>query len=368
MKLKSERQFHIPKMALPSEVDSSTLELLDGQTHVWNHIFHFTNSMTLKCAIQLGIPDAIHKHGKPMTLSELADALPINKAKSDGLYRLMRILVHSKFFDKVKKSEDEEEAYSLTRVSRLLLRDEPLSIAPFALAMLDPVLLDPYHHMAEWFQDELPSPFFTKHGKNLWEYAGEDQRWNQSFNEGMACDAGFATSILTKHCKQVFEGLETMVDVGGGTGAVAKAVADAFPGLKCIVLDLPQVVDGMEGFENLRYVGGDMFESIPQADAVFLKWIFHDWPYEESIKLLRKCKEAIIPSGKVIIVDMVVDYKNENRKATETQFFFDMMMMTDATGIERTEKDWAKLFFDAGFKSYKINHVLGLRSVIEVFP
>lgn len=42
-----------------------------------------------------------------------------------------------------------------------------------------------------------------------------------------------------------------MVDVGGGTGTVAKGFADAFPGLKCIVLDLPHVVEGMKEFDNL---------------------------------------------------------------------------------------------------------------------
>ncbi|WMV49020.1 hypothetical protein MTR67_042405 [Solanum verrucosum] len=37
--------------------------------------------MSLKSAIQLNIPDIIHKHGKPMTLDELANALSINKSK-----------------------------------------------------------------------------------------------------------------------------------------------------------------------------------------------------------------------------------------------------------------------------------------------
>lgn len=57
-------------------------ELLEAQTHVWNHIFNFINSMTLKCAIQLGIPDIISKHGKPMTLNELVSALTINLSKT----------------------------------------------------------------------------------------------------------------------------------------------------------------------------------------------------------------------------------------------------------------------------------------------
>ncbi|KAK6120695.1 hypothetical protein DH2020_045558 [Rehmannia glutinosa] len=362
-------------MALPNGIVESTHELLDAQAHVWNHIFSFINSMSLNCAIELGIPDIINEHGKPMTLSQLVNALPINKLKSDGLCRLMCILTHSKFFIKAKISEDgneDEDGYCLTPASRLLLRDEPLSLLPSARAMLDPILIDPWHHVSEWFQNDCSSSFVTKHGMTFWEYVGVEERFNRMFNDAMASDAHFVVSVVTKECKQVFEGLKSMVDVGGGTGLVAKGIADAFPDLKCVLLDLPRVVAGMEGDKNLSYVSGDMFESIPQADAVFLKWIFHDWTDEESVKLLRKCNEAIISSKnngkKVIIVEMIVDDKKEDHEATETKLFFDMLMMVDATGKERTEKEWAKLFVAAGFTSYKITRVLGLRSVIEVFP
>ncbi|KAK8992101.1 hypothetical protein V6N11_044993 [Hibiscus sabdariffa] len=67
-------------------------ELLEAQAHVWNHIFSFINSMSLKCAVDLGIPDIIHNHGKPMTVSKLVAALPIlNSTKARNLYRFMRI-------------------------------------------------------------------------------------------------------------------------------------------------------------------------------------------------------------------------------------------------------------------------------------
>ncbi|KAL8506535.1 hypothetical protein ACS0TY_017428 [Phlomoides rotata] len=354
-------------------VELSTQDILDAQTHVWNHIFNFINSMSLKCAVQLGIPDAIHKHGKPMTVSELVDALPINKAKSRGVFRLMRILVHSKFLDKVKAPENhEEEAYCLTPASRLLIRDGTMTMAPLVLAWLDPLVTDPFQLLSEWFKNDLPSPFFTKMGMTTWEYAGIDKKCNESYNEAMASDARLVASILIKECRHVFEGLKTMVDVGGGTGMVAQGIADAIPGLKCICFELPHCVEGLKDSDNMSYVGGDMFESVPQADAAFLKWNLHMWNYEAGVKLLRKCKEAIAPSknkgGKVIIVETVVDNQRDDHESTETKYFFDMLLMTRNEGGERTEKEWAKLFLAAGFKSYKITPVLGLRSVIEVFP
>ncbi|KAK4486971.1 hypothetical protein RD792_006286 [Penstemon davidsonii] len=65
---------------------------------------------------------------------------------------------------------------------------------------------------------------------------------------------------------------------------------------------------------------------------------------------------------------LLLDVGKEDHEAIETQLFFDMEMMIMFTGKERTEKEWAKLFFDAGFINYKITPMLGLRSLIEVFP
>ena len=101
------------------------------------------------------------------------------------------------------------------------------------------------------------------------------------------------------------------------------------------------------------------------------QWILLDWNDEECVKILKKCKEAITRDGKkrkVIIKDMIKENRKKDYKSIETQLFFDMLMMVLATGTERDEKEWAKLFADAGFSDYKITSILGLRSLIEVCP
>lgn len=70
----------------------------------------------------------------------------------------------------------------------------------------------------------------------------------------------------------------------------------------------------------------------------------------------------------MIIVNLVVEDQKDDRTATETQLFFDMQMVVHHGGKERTEKEWAKIFYDAGFGNYKITGALGLTSIIEVFP
>ena len=93
----------------------------------------------------------------------------------------------------------------------------------------------------------------------------------------------------------------------------------------------------------------------------------HDWADEECVKALKNCREAITSrKGKIIIIDIVIGNQNSNdRSCTEVQLQFDMHMMACVTGRERNEKEWANLFFDAGFSSYKIHHLLSSRVVIE---
>ncbi|KAL1308434.1 hypothetical protein HN51_050391 [Arachis hypogaea] len=354
-------------------------KLLKAHSHIWNHIFNFINSMSLKCAVELGIPDAIHNYGQPMPLSQLIASLPIHPSKSSSIQRLMRILIHSGIFATKNVANDDhcEVGYVLTDSSMLLLKDNPLSVTPFLLAMLDPIFTKPWHKLSTWFQSNNKStPFETEHEETLWGYASHDPKLNEIFNDAMASDARFVSKLLVDDkCKGVFEGLESLVDVGGGTGTVAKAIAKSFPQLDCTVFDLPHVAADLEGSDNLKYIGGDMFEAVPSSDAILLKSILHDWNDEECLHILKNCKEAIMSKGKggkVIVIDMVImeDEKkgNDVDKSVETQLFFDMLMMVLVTGKERNEKEWAELIFSAGFNNYKITPILGLRSLIEIYP
>ena len=101
------------------------------------------------------------------------------------------------------------------------------------------------------------------------------------------------------------------------------------------------------------------------------QWVLHDWGDEEYIKILKNCREAIPPrddGGKVIIIDIVVGAgQSLDMKHKEMHVVFDLFMMF-ANGIELDEQEWKKIFLEAGFSSYKITPVLGVRSIIEVYP
>ncbi|KAI3892552.1 hypothetical protein MKX03_021193 [Papaver bracteatum] len=351
------------------------IELIQAHTHIWKYAFNYASSLSLKCVVQLGIPDIIHRHGKPMTLSNLVDALSLPPARIDPLNSLMRFMIHSGFFATQSLGDNQEqEGYTLTATSRLLVKANANTMSSVVLSMVDPFMVSSLHSLSTWFQGSESTPFVSAHGMTLWNVLEQNPESGKNFHDSMANDSCVLMSVILNEGKGVFDNLKSLVDVGGGTGTTANAVVGAFPNLDCMVLDLPNVVANLQGTSNVVFIGGDMFESIPRADAVLMKFILHDWSDKDCVRILKRCKEAI-PSrkegGKVIIIDAVIEEdknKQEDDSITETQLLFDIMMMAFHNGKERTEKEWAKLFIESGFTDYKITRVQGFRSFIEVYP
>lgn len=81
----------------------------------------------------------------------------------------------------------------------------------------------------------------------------------------------------------------------------------------------------------------------------------------------------------MIIIDMVVagsgsgsgsaddEPSESDLRHVETQILFDLLMMC-VNGVERDEQEWKKIFSEAGFQDYRIMPLLGVRSIIELYP
>nr|AKW47171.1 isoflavone 4'-O-methyltransferase [Pueraria montana var. lobata] len=343
-------------------------EIFQGQALLYRHMFAFVDSMCLKSIVELGIPNIIHKHGQPITLSELMSILQVPPAKVGHVQSLMRYLAHHGFFERLRIHE--KDAYALTAASELLVKGTEPYLAPMVECMLDPTLSASFHQMKKWVYEEDLSVFDISLGSNLWDFLTKNPAYNEIFNEAMASDSQMSNLAL-RDCKLVFEGLESIVDVGGGTGTTAKIICEAFPNLKCIVFDRPQVVENLLENNNLTYVGGDMFKSIPKANAVLLKWILHDWTDKDCRKILENCKEAISNNskrGKIIIIDIVINEKQDEHKVTELKLLLDVAMACVLNGKERNEEEWKKLFMEVGLQDYKISPLTGYLSLIEIYP
>lgn len=259
---------------MADQMEFTTTELLEAQAHVWNLLFSFLKSMCLKSAVELGIADALKRHKKPINLSELMAALSIPPSKTDPFRRLMRTLVQMELFsERGNESGDHHEVkYLLTPCSHLLVPGETMNVLPFASLVVDPNIIDPSHILGPWFKSPKGTPFEFYFSKGFWEVVDEKPEFNKGFNEGMASDSELVGDVVMMTCRDVFKGLKSLVDVGGGTGIMARAIAHAFPETKCTVLDLPHVINTVNDDNSLvEYIGGDMFVSVPHANAALLK-------------------------------------------------------------------------------------------------
>ncbi|KAL4309293.1 hypothetical protein GQ457_01G038910 [Hibiscus cannabinus] len=145
-------------------------------------------------------------------------------------------------------------------------------------------------------------PFHKAHGMDVFEYNGTDPRLNKAFNRGMS-EHSTITMKKILETYDGFEGIKTLVDVGGGIGASLHAIVSKYPSIKSINFDLPHVINNAPSYPGVEHVGGDMFQSVPKGDVIFMKWICHSFNDQHCLKFLKKCYESLPENGKVIVAD-----------------------------------------------------------------
>nr|UVB78654.1 O-methyltransferase 2 [Cnidium monnieri] len=342
-------------------------ETAQAQVDIWRFVFGFTETAAAKCAVELGIPDILENQANPMTLSQLSSALACS---STALFRLMRFLMSRGIF-KEKITSQGSMGYVQTPLSRLLTKDGNNSLAAMLLWQSSPIIIDPWHHLSSRVHDDKTSAFVCAHGKDIWQIAAENPDHRKLIDEAMACDTRRTVRALLDGCPEVFHGMSSVVNVGGGNGTALRILIEICPWIRGINFDLPDAVSVAPKSEGIEHVGGDMFMSVPKANAAFLKWILHDWNDDECIQILKNCREAILEfgtAGKVIIVEAVIE-ENGGDKLKDVGLMLDMIMLAQTNkGKERTAAEWTFILRGAGFTRHTIKNFQSALSVIEAYP
>ncbi|MBV9230284.1 MAG: hydroxyneurosporene methyltransferase [Chloroflexi bacterium] len=107
-----------------------------------------------------------------------------------------------------------------------------------------------------------------------------------------------------------WEEIKTVVDVGGGTGALLAEILRAHLQIQGTLVDFPGTVARAETLlqaagvrERVRTVGQSFFDPLPAgADLYLLKKILNDWPDREAQLILSRCAQAARPSGRIVIM------------------------------------------------------------------
>ncbi|KAI3505377.1 hypothetical protein L1887_27490 [Cichorium endivia] len=338
-----------------------------GQARIWRYIYGVFDSMAIRCCVELRIPDIISNHNRPITLSEIASGIDSPSIDVDGLGRLMRFLVHRKVFD--EEDSEPETVYSLNHCSKWLLNDSNVTLAPLVMMFTNPFFGLPLSALSRSLK-EAGTAFKLTHGEEFYDFSMVNSDFSSIFNEGMACTAKITMdAIISSYRNGFLTSKGSVVDVGGGMGVGISEIVKAYPHLKGINFDLPHVISTAPTYDGVTHVGGDMFNAIPPAEMIFMKWILHNWSDEDCVKILKNCRKAIPKeTGKVIIVE-IVQHPTEDDPFNYTRLTFDLVMFAlFPCGRQRSENEWKKLLGESGFCHYNIIKMPALLSIIEAFP
>ncbi len=169
-----------------------------------------------------------------------------------------------------------------------------------------------------------------------------------------------------------FEKITCLLDVGGGSGALAIALAKSFPHLQVRIFDRPGVcelaqrhVETEQLASRIHAIPGDFWNDvIPQAgDAILLSMILHDWDPRRGLQLLKNCWNALPAGGCLLIYEQLL---NEDRCGPAVTCLTNLtMLLRTRSGSEYTEEDYRRLLRESGFEAIQVHRTSGLRHLIQ---
>lgn len=250
--------------------------------------------MAVSTACKLNLFDHLQES---KTAKHLANELCLNE---DKLTLLLNALNNANFLNK------RNECFIINQCSEFLTKDNPESLKYACLNWTD-------EHLISWqnldfsistgkssFEEVYKKPFFDflndnpkklhAYHKAMYQYAKDDYR-------------SLHTSIdFSKH--------KSIMDVGGGYGAVLENIKAKNPNVECILFDLDKVVEKLT-IPYIKKIGGSFFDKIPsQSEAIILSRVLHDWNDEKANVILENCFEALPNNGSLYVIENCLDNIN----------------------------------------------------------
>jgi hypothetical protein len=205
------------------------------------------------------------------------------------------------------------------------------------------------------------SAFEQVFGMPLYEYMQQHADAAAVFNDALTSISQQEAIALREAYD--FSAVRTLVDVGGGCGLLLATLLQAYPLLRGILFDLPLVVSGAQALlqpeidsGRCHISGGDFFLAVPPGgDVYLLKRILPAFNDTQAQAILRNCRDAISPDGRVLVAD----------PDTSSLYgsLFDIAMLVIFGGRLRTDAELQELFAGAGLT---LTRTLDTRSTLRL--
>jgi ubiquinone/menaquinone biosynthesis C-methylase UbiE len=294
-------------------------------------------------AAGLGLADLIGTDER--TGAELAEKTGADPAT---LTRFLRALAALEVLTEV-----DVDTFRLTGVGELLRADRPDSLLGFVQAINDQILVAAWRELGGALRTGRKT-FDTVFDGSFYEYLAANPEKSARFNAGMdrftvdtarALVAGFDLSRFG-----------TVLDIGGGNGALLSAVLAAQPALKGILFDTEAgmaesaaALTATGVTDRCARVTGDFLAAVPAgADLHLAKSVLHNWRDDDAVTILRNSRRALPSHGRLLIIESVLPDVVDG-SAQPSTYLLDLAMLVNVDGLERTRADFERLCARAGF-------------------
>lgn len=302
----------------------------------------WTTQALAACA-QLRLPEAMDRHTGTGT-AELARTIG---AHPESLATLLRYLAM------LGVVRDGPDGFRLTGVGALLDARAPGSMRPLALMYGGP-FYQSFAHLAHTVRSGQPG-FEHLYGENHFDHFSRDPELATLFDQSMVSSAPIfeplpAHPVLTAAATAPGRP-RTVVDIAGGTGELLGRILTAHPTLRGTLLERPQVLAAARtrlaatpAGARCGFRAGDFADVPPGGDVYVLSRVLHDWDDDRCRSILRHCADAMPGHADLLIVERLLPIDGTASLATA----WDLHMMCNTGGRERTAEHYARLLTDCG--------------------
>lgn len=336
--------------------DQGQLDGRNSALFLFEEAMAFTYPAGLRMVAALGVAD--HLAGGARSVAELAEAVGV---EAGPLGRVLRLLAGRGIF-----AEEADDRFRLTAAGEALRSDAAVPARSGILMLTDAMFWNMSQQLATTLRRG-GATFADVFGMSVPDYLTESPDREALFYRGMeqVSDAENPTVAGS----YPFPASGTVADIGGRFGGLLLEILRANPGLRGVLLDKPDEVakhrlDVPDLAGRWEVVGGDFFEAVPPADVYVVKRILHNLDDGECVRLLRNCREAVRPGGRVLVVDAIIPAG----QAPHPSKAMDLMILVSMYGKERTEAELAPLLVAAGLRLTRLIPTPSVMSVVEAMP
>ena len=320
----------------------------------------FRGTHLLYVAAELGVADVLQEG--PVTVDEIATRLGAHR---DPLHRVLRALAQLGVL-----AEASDGRLSLTPVGDCLRTDRPGSLRPLARFWGHEMMQRAWGSLLHTIMTG-ETAFDHALGMSAFAYLQSHPDAAAIYHDGMAKIQVLETNAVIDAYE--FPPCGTIVDVGGGNGSLLAAILQTVPATGGVVVDLPNAQSDVEATirtagltDRVRFEPGDFFTEVTAGgDCYLLRQIIHDWEDDDAMTILRTCRRAIAPDGRLLIIELILPPEGTD---SLDAVMIDVTMLVRLGGRERTAAQYATLLEKTGFNLDRVLTTAGRQAILECSP